>query len=168
MRAYLEPLAEGAGMEWEALAQLASQPGEEDSFGLTPLALRTSGFANGVAELHGDTSRRMWRALWPELPVDEVPIASITNGIHTASWLSREMQELLDRYVGPGLRERPEDPAGGERADAIPGGELWRVHELRRERLVLFARERLRAQWARQGSRRLASRAADDAPAPTP
>ena len=162
-RAYLEPLAEGAGMDWEALAQLASQPGEEDSFGLTPLALRTSGFANGVAELHGDTSRRMWRALWPELPVDEVPIASITNGIHTASWLSREMQELLDRYVGPGLRERPEDPAVWERADAIPGGELWRVHELRRERLVLFARERLRAQWARQGSRRLASRAADDA-----
>jgi starch phosphorylase len=163
-RAYLEPLAAGAGMDWKELAGLASQPGADDpSFGLTPLALRTSGFANGVAELHGDTSRRMWRGLWPELPVDEVPIASITNGVHTASWLSREMQELLDRYIGPGLRDRPEDQAVWERADAIPGGELWRVHELRRERLVLFARERLRAQWARQGSRSLASRAAEDA-----
>ncbi len=162
-RAYLEPLAEGAGMDWDELAELAAQPGGDQSFGLTPLALRTSGFANGVAELHGATSRRMWRGLWPELPVDEVPIASITNGIHTASWLSREMHELLDRYVGPGLRERPEDPAVWERGESIPGGELWRVHELRRERLVLFARERLRAQWARQGSRRLASRAAEDA-----
>ncbi len=119
-RAYLEPLAEGAGMDWDELAALASQPDGDGSFGLTPLALRTSGFANGVAELHGDTSRRMWRALWPELPVDEVPIASITNGIHTASWLSREMHELLDRYVGPGLRERPEDPAVWERADDGP------------------------------------------------
>ena len=162
-RAYLDPLAGGAGMEWEELAGLASQPDGDGSFGLTPLALRTSGFANGVAELHGETSRQMWRGLWPELPVDEVPVASITNGIHTASWLSREMHELLDRYIGPGLQERPEDPTVWERAESIPAGELWRVHELRRERLVLFARERLRAQWARQGSRRLASRAAEDA-----
>ena len=162
-RRYLEPLAEGAGMEWDELAALATAPGAEDgAFGLTPLALRTSGFANGVAALHGDTSRRMWRGLWPDLPVDEVPIHSITNGIHTGSWLSREMHELLERYIGPGLRERPEDPAVWEGADAIPGGELWRVHELRRERLVLFARERLLAQWGRQGSR-LASRAAEDA-----
>jgi starch phosphorylase len=162
-RAHLEPLAEGAGLGWDELRALASQPGDDASFGLTPLALRTSGFANGVAELHGDTSRRMWRGLWPELPLGEVPISSITNGVHTGSWLSREMHELLDRYVGPGLRERPEDPSVWERAQAIPGGELWRVHELRRERLVLFARERLRAQWGRQGSRRLASRAADEA-----
>jgi glycogen phosphorylase len=105
----------------------------------------------------------MWRGLWPELPVDEVPVVSITNGIHTASWLSREMHELLDRYVAPGLREQPEDPTVWERTDSIPGGELWRVHELRRQRLVLFARQRLRAQWERQGSRRLASRAAEDA-----
>ena len=163
-RAYLEPLAAETGIGWEGLAELASHPdGNGDAFGMTPLALRTSGFANGVARLHGDTSRRMWRGLWPDLPVDEVPITSITNGVHTASWLSREMHELLDRYVGPGLRDRPEDPAVWERADAIPAGELWRVHELRRERLVLFARERLRAQWARQGSSRIARRSAEDA-----
>jgi starch phosphorylase len=162
-RAYLEPLATGAGMTWEELAALASHPPGDATFGMTPLALRTSGFANGVAKLHGDTSRRMWQGLWAELPLDEVPIHSVTNGIHTASWLSREMHELLERYVGPGLRERPEDPTVWERAEAIPSGELWRVHELRRERLVLFARERLRGQLARQGSRRIASRAAEDA-----
>jgi len=162
-RAELEPLAAEAGMAWDDLEALATKPGEEDVFGMTPLALRTSGFANGVARLHGETSRRMWRDLWPKLPVAEVPITSITNGIHTASWLSREMHELLERYVGPSLRERPEDPEVWQRVDAIPAGELWRVHELSRERLVLIARERLRAQLARQGSRRIATRAAEDA-----
>jgi starch phosphorylase len=163
-RQYLEPLATAVGMTWDDLSALAAHPDEgETVFGMTPLALRTSGFANGVAALHGDTSRRMWRGLWPDLPLDEVPVTSVTNGIHTPSWLSREMFEVLDRYIGPGLRERPEDPTVWERADTIPAGELWRVHELRRERLVLFARERLRAQLARAGSRRIASRAAGDA-----
>ena len=163
-RTYLEPLAAEIGLGWDELAALASHPDEgETAFGMTPLALRSSGFANGVARLHGETSRRMWRGLWPELPLEEVPISSVTNGIHTPSWLSREMHELLDRYIGPGLREHPEDAGVWERADTIPAGELWRVHELRRERLVLFARERLQAQLARQGSRRVASRAAGDA-----
>jgi starch phosphorylase len=163
-RVYLEPLGVAAGMTWEDLVALASHPDEDETdFGMTPLALRTSGFANGVAKLHGDTSRHMWRGLWPDLPIDEVPITSITNGIHPPSWLSREMHELLDRYIGPGLRERPEDPRIWDRAEAIPSGELWRVHELRRERLVLFARERLRTQLTRQGSRRIATRAAADA-----
>ena len=105
----------------------------------------------------------MWRALWPELPVDEVPIASITNGIHTASWLSREMHELLERYVGPGLRERPEDPAVWERAETIPGGELWRVHELRRERLGdAMRREHRRICVVEDAAIRLTDRRAGD------
>ncbi|MGD9694075.1 MAG: alpha-glucan family phosphorylase [Thermoleophilia bacterium] len=162
-RAYLEPLAAAAGMDWDELSGLASNAGDESTFGMTPLALRTSSSANGVAKLHGDTSRRMWRGLWPELPVDEVPIGSVTNGIHTGSWVSRELHELFERYIGPGLRERPEDPTVWQRAETIPAGELWRVHELRRERLVLFARERLRAQLERQGSRRVASREAEEA-----
>jgi len=162
-RRYLEPLADAIDMSWDELAALAADPDEGSVFGLTPLALRTSGFANGVAELHGDTSRRMWRGLWPGLPVDEVPITSITNGIHHPTWISRELSDLLERYAGPGLRERPDDPEVWEAAAAIPPGELWRVHELRRERLVLLARRRLQAQLARRGSRRVAAGAAEEA-----
>jgi starch phosphorylase len=157
-RTYLEPLAVAIGMTWEDLAALAAHPDGDLQFGMTPLALRSSGFANGVAELHGDTSRRMWRGLWPDLPIDEVPITSVTNGIHTASWLSREMHELLERYVGPALRERPEDRSVWDRAESIPAGELWRVHELCRERLVMLARGRL----ARRGSMRVGRRVAED------
>jgi len=162
-RAYLEPLAAAIDMSWDGLVELASQPGGEPVFGMTPLALHTSGFANGVAALHGDTSRRMWQGLWPDLPVDEVPITSVTNGVHHPTWISRELSELLDRYVGPALGERPDDPEVWADAAKIPPGELWRVHELRRERLVLVARRRLRAQLARQGSRRLAAGAAEEA-----
>lgn len=163
-REYLEPLASAIDMGWEELAGLAAHPDGDPAFGMTPLALRTSGFANGVAELHGDTSRRMWHGLWPELPVDEVPITSITNGIHHPTWISRELSELLDRYVGPALQERPDDPEVWAAAAGIPAGELWRVHELRRERLVLLARRRLQAQLARQGgSRRVAAGAAEEA-----
>lgn len=162
-RAYLEPLAAAIDMSWEELAELATDPGGAPVFGMTPMALRTSGFANGVAALHGDTSRRMWRALWPELPVEEVPITSITNGIHHSTWISREVCELLDRYAGPALRERPDDPDAWAAAASIPPGELWRVHELRRERLVLVARRRLQAQLERHGSRRVAAGAAKEA-----
>ena len=152
-------------MTWDELAALAEHPDEDDTdFGMTPLALRTSGFANGVAALHGDTSRRMWQGLWPTLPLDEVPITSVTNGIHAA-----ELAQPRDaRAARPLPRPRPARAPGGPGAcgtapTRIPAGELWRVHELRRERLVLFARERLRAQLLRQGSRRVASRAAGDA-----
>jgi hypothetical protein len=80
-----------------------------DSFCLTVLALRTSAFCNGVSKLHSETSRKMWRSLWPELPEEEIPITSITNGIHTLTWISQLMRELLDRYLGPRFREEPED-----------------------------------------------------------
>lgn len=162
-RRYLEPLAIRIGLDWEGLAAMGEGPDDGEVFGLTPLALRTSGFANGVARLHGETSRRMWRGLWPGLPEREVPITSVTNGIHTASWLSPEIHELLERYVGPGLRDRPDDAELWERVASIPPGELWRAHELRREALVFFARQRLGAQIARQGSRRVALREAAEA-----
>ena len=82
---------------------------------MTPLALRTSGFANGVAALHGDTSRHMWRGLWPELPIDEVPITSVTNGIHTA-----ELAQPRDaRAARPLHRPRPaRAPRGPDRLGA--------------------------------------------------
>lgn len=162
-RRYLEPIGARAGLDWDRLAALGEGPDDGEVFGLTPFALRTSSFANGVAALHGETSRRMWRDLWPGLPEREVPIASVTNGVHTASWLSPELHELLERYLGPGLRERPDDVSLWERVEAIPSGELWRAHEARREALVFFARDRLRGQLAKRGSRRIATQGAQDA-----
>lgn len=162
-RTYLEPLANDLGLSWNAFVDMGQAPGQDETqFGMTPLALRTSAFANGVSRLHGAVSRGMWQSLWPELPVDEVPIASVTNGIHPRTWLSREMGQLLDRYLGPRLVESPHDQSVWERVDKIPPGELWRVKQRRRERLVLVTRERLRAQMERRGASPAALRAADE------
>ncbi len=167
VRRYLEPLATELGLSWADFAALGQQPGQDHpEFGMTVLALRTADFANGVSKLHGDTSRRMWQHLWDGLAPDEVPIHSVTNGIHTRTWLSREMTDLFDRYVGPAFVERPHDQSLWERIEKIPPGELWRVSDRRRERLVFFARERLVRQRARRGASRAALRDAEEALSP--
>ena len=151
---YLGPYARTLGLDRQALLALGRQePGNEsEPFGMTVLALRTSNVSNGVSRLHGEVSRRMWQKIWPGLHVSEIPIRSITNGIHTQSWLSPEITQLYDRYLGPKWSERPNDPAIWKRVERIPDEELWRTHERRRERLVAFARKRLKAQLHRRGA----------------
>jgi starch phosphorylase len=115
---------------------------QDDPVSITPLALRTSGAANGVSARHGVVARQMWRPLWPNLPVDEVPITHVTNGVHTPTWMAAPMQRLLDRHLPADWRARVADPAVWEAIDQIPNAELWAVRcELRRE-LVELVRER--------------------------
>jgi starch phosphorylase len=121
-------------------------------FCMTVLALRLSTYANGVSKLHGQVSRGMWTRTWPGVPESEVPITSITNGIHTRFWISRDLAELFDRYIGPDWVSNPADPAVWERMDNIPDAEFWRTHERRRERLVHFSREGLVRQLKHRGA----------------
>lgn len=127
-----------------------SNDGED--FCMTVLALRMSAFSNGVSRLHGEVSRRMWQPIWPGLPLQEIPITSVTNGVHFRSWISLEMNELYDRYLGPTWREQPVDRNIWQRVQTIPSVELWRTHERRRVRLVAFARKRLREQLLHRGA----------------
>jgi starch phosphorylase len=107
------------------------------------LAIRLSTMTNGVSKLHGEVAKKMWHGLWPKVLTKEVPISSVTNGIHTASWISMEMEELFNRYLGPKWQEEPADKSIWRKVNEIPDGELWRTHERRRARLVGFARKRL-------------------------
>jgi starch phosphorylase len=116
------------------------------------LALRLSAYRNGVSRLHSEVSRRLWQRLWPALPTEDVPIVAITNGAHLRSWTSHDTADLFDRYLGPRWREDASDPSVWHNVQRIPGEELWRTHERRRERLVAFARSRLRAQLQRRGA----------------
>jgi starch phosphorylase len=125
---------------------------DNEPFCMTVLAIRLANTTNGVSKLHGRVSRKMWRNIWPELPESELPITSITNGVHTRSWLAQEMAQLYDRYLGVRWVERPTDYGIWKRAENIPDEELWRTHERRRERLVAFARARLRSQLKRRGA----------------
>jgi starch phosphorylase len=137
-----------------------AKDGEE--FCMTILALRLAAYSNGVSRLHGQVSRHMWQGLWPGVPEDEIPIAHVTNGVHFQSWISREMKELYDRYLGPRWREELADQTVWQQADHIAAEELWRTHERRRERLVAFCRRRLRDQLRRRGAPQAAIEAADE------
>ncbi len=133
-----------------ALGRIHSQ--DQSEFCMTVLALRLSSHSNGVSKLHGEVSRRMWAGLWPGTPVDEVPIRHITNGVHFRSWTSEEMNRLYDRYLGPSWREEPANHDVWNRVDTIPAEVLWRTHESRRERLVAWARQRVRHQRIRRSA----------------
>ena len=124
---------------------------QKEDFCMTVLALNLSAENNGVSELHGHVSREMWKDIWKGVPAKELPIDSITNGIHTLSWISFDMQNLLDRYLGPRWRTKPLEYGIWERVQKIPDAELWRTHERRKERLIDFCRERLKAQIINRG-----------------
>lgn len=147
----------------DELFPLARRSSDSQEFCMPSLALRSSAFANGVSKIHGQVSRSLWKSMWPEVPEHEVPITSVTNGIHIRSWISKDMATLFDRYLGSKWEEDPLDQEVWNRIDKIPDEELWRTHERRRERLVAFARRRLRTQLERRGAPRAEIEAADEA-----
>lgn len=151
---YLGGYAERTGIgRAELLALGRGQPeGAPSAFNMAALALRTSAFANGVSQLHGEVSRQLLAQYVPEIPPAELPVGHVTNGAHTRSCLSREMAQLFDRYLGTEWWRRPGQEETWEGIDTIPDEELWSTHERRRERLVAFARRRLRRQLEQRGS----------------
>jgi starch phosphorylase len=156
------------GISWKDFLGLGRERPNDDheSFCMTVLALKFAAYANGVAKLHGEVSREMWKGLWPGLPLDEIPIHHVTNGVHPRTWVSSGMVDLLDRYFGPHFQDEPTDLAIWDRMDRISDEELWRTHERRRERLVVFVRDRIRARLERTGAGRHYAGQAEDALSP--
>jgi len=130
---HLGELAGAAGIGREELLELG-RFGEDGGFGLTPLALRLSGHANGVSALHGEVAREMWAALWPDRNGREAPIGHITNGVHLGTWLDPALANLL-REAGVRPEAPPDDGNWAAAADVDPEA-LWRVHAGARARLA--------------------------------
>lgn len=151
---YLGHYLQQAGFELNDFLDLGRyNPGSaHQPFNMALFALRTAARANGVSMLHGKVSRNMWHGIWSRVSPDEVPIEHITNGIHISSWISHEMSELYDRYLGPKWVRDPSSKEIWKRVEKIPDIELWRIHERRRERLIAFTRRRLMGQLQRRGA----------------
>jgi starch phosphorylase len=132
--------------EFIDLAKHAQPWGE--TFSMPILALRLSEQRNAVSELHGHVSRNMWHFLYPDKKVDEVPITHITNGIHTSSWLAREIILLFEKYLGQDFLDNLVDLEMWSKIDSIPDEELWDVRTQLKNNLMNFANERVRTQWA--------------------
>ncbi len=141
---YFAQYCEQAGFPFEKLLALGPQelqdPGER--FSMAVLALKSAAFRNAVSVLHRWVSQEMFQDLWPKLPTAEVPITSITNGVHAPTWINGDLAVLYDQYLQPDWRERLEDAKMWELAHEIPNPELWEVHRKRKRRLVAFVRER--------------------------
>jgi starch phosphorylase len=154
MQSYFSEYVPSLKIDWNDFLGLGRQNPLDfnEPFCMTVLAIRLANISNGVSKLHGEVSRNMWKAIWPELPDAEIPITSITNGVHTRTWMSFEFAQLYDRYLGVQWEQRPADHTVWKKAENIPNAELWRTHERRRERLVVFARKRLRKQLERRGA----------------
>ena len=144
MDKYFSAWCAEVGVAVDDLMALGHRPGEapDERFNMAVMGLRLAGRSNGVAQLHGEVSRKMFADLWPDIPADETPIISITNGVHAHTWVSPEMADVFTRHVLPDWDEA--GPAAWDQIFEMPDDELWRAREQGRERLVAFVRRRLR------------------------
>lgn len=141
------------GIGREEFLALARQDvlGGPPLFSLSVLALRLSRQANGVSALHGVVSRKMWSDLWPGVPAEEVPITSITNGVHTETWIAPEWRPVFSDAVGEDWRDALATQSRWEAIRDVPNETIWATRRQLKQKMVIFLRQRLRAQRLRAG-----------------
>ncbi|MDR2891849.1 MAG: alpha-glucan family phosphorylase [Deltaproteobacteria bacterium] len=155
MYKYFASYAQSIGLAFKVFMALGREDPHNDAepFCMTVLALRLSRFNNGVSKLHGRVSRKMWHKIWNHFPANDVPIGSITNGVHVPTWVAPSMARLYDHFLGGKWREEQANPQSWSGVLHIPDAEIWRAHERQRAILVDFIRTRMKRQAAARGSR---------------
>jgi starch phosphorylase len=143
--ALLAPVVRRRGFEMDAVLELGrTHPADEhEPFGITQLALRTARSTNAVSARHGEVAREMWHEIWPDRPVEGVPITHVTNGVHVPTWVGGPMRALLDRHLGDGWLTRAADPRTWSAIDGIGDDELRAVRRQQRSALVDLIRQRI-------------------------
>ncbi|HIP71829.1 MAG TPA: alpha-glucan family phosphorylase, partial [Anaerolineae bacterium] len=117
------------------------------AFNMTVLALNMSGQANGVSKLHGRISREMWQEVWPDKPAEEVPIISITNGIHIPTWIASELGDEFNKCLGPDWLEHRDDPVLWQRLADMSDKDLWLVHLELKRKMMRYLNDLVRRNW---------------------
>ncbi len=132
------------GIDPEVIVRLGrTHPDDSgERFGVTQFSLRMSRAANAVSRRHGEVAREMWRGLWPDRPVEAVPITHVTNGVHLPSWIGPPMRRLLDRHLGDGWWRQAADASTWAALEDVPDDELWRARCEQRAELVEFVKQR--------------------------
>ncbi len=152
MKRYFGGYTAEVGIPFEELMSFGQAPSlKTDDFSMTILALRSSRHSNGVSALHGDVSKGLWEHVWAGVPRHEVPITSITNGIHTKTWAAPEFMDLYAEHLGADWEDFLTDKDFWRRVMDIPDDVIWETHQMLKKRLIEFARERVRDQRERLG-----------------
>src|SRR6266480_6446074 len=151
MKRYFGEFANQLGISFDELLRFGqASVNPLDAFSMTVLALRASRHSNGVSKLHGEVSRGLWKDVWAGVPGHEVPITSITNGVHTKTWMAPEFSALYDKYLGD-WEEHLTAADFWRRVTDIPGAQLWETHQKLKLRLIEFVRDRVRVARERSG-----------------
>jgi len=141
MEKYFRSYWPDLGLDRSRFLELGVHPLHPDEgFNMTVLALKASAYRNAV-------SRSMWRSLWPDRPVGDVPIDAITNGVHIPTWVEPKIKLLYDRYLGSTWRDNHDNPFVWELVEKIPDQELWQTHYWLKIKLIDAIRERCRKRW---------------------
>jgi starch phosphorylase len=143
-----------AGLPVERVLALGAETypgGDPTVFNMAIMGLRLAQRANGVSQLHGEVSREMFEGLWPGFDAPEIPITSITNGVHAPTWVDHRMIDLAEKHIGPRITQ---EAKAWEEIDKVPGDELWAVRRQMRSDLVDDARRRVRGSWIKRGASR--------------
>ncbi len=136
------------GLDRDRFMKFGTLDSDRSSFNMTVLSLGLAGFSNGVSKLHGQVCRKMWHPLWPDLPEDNVPISSITNGVHASTWLAPQFDLLFKTYLADDWVKRQDELSMWEKIHDIPDQAIWNMHRWLKLKLIGAVLERARHRWS--------------------
>ncbi|WP_449240428.1 alpha-glucan family phosphorylase [Desulfoscipio gibsoniae] len=137
---YLAELCRDTGMECDTLLDLGWDA-EQNEFNMTVLAMRMAGFCNGVSKLHGEVTRQMLHRFYPAIPVEEVPVTSVTNGVHTGSWIDETWKNIFSKHLGKNWADQVTGAALWQRFNDIPDQVIWDTHLRLKDRAIRYVRD---------------------------
>ena len=131
----------------ETFLELGRRESDNSAFDMTVLGLRMADYRNGVSQLHGGLCRRMCHSLWPDAEEKEIPISSVTNGVHVPTWIAPQTARLYETYLDHDWLKRHDDPTLWEKVLDIPDEEIWAMRRWLKNKLISAVKERARKRW---------------------
>ena len=150
VKKYLQPKLKSFGLTFDQIGRMGLVDGNSDIFWLPAFVMHFSRYINGVSKQHAQMSRKMWTAIFPEIPIVEIPIQSVTNGVHM-SWISHPFADVFNRYLGPDYIHCGDRKEIWQNIYNIPQEELWEEHRRNKKDLINFIRRRFSEQTVAGG-----------------
>jgi starch phosphorylase len=149
MEKYFQHFWQSMGISKEQFLKLGITDLDTSKFNMTVLALRLADYKNGVSQLHGKVCRHMWQHLWPDLSEENVPITSITNGVHMPTWLARQTSHVFDKHLSSNWLEKQDEPELWQEVLNIPDEDLWSSFQTLKYALINEIKDKIRKRWSR-------------------
>jgi len=149
---YFASFVKWSGISWSRFYDLGvKESGDDKPFFMTVLGLKMTHLCNGVSQVHGQVARRMWRDVWKGFHELDIPIGTVTNGVHMASYIAPRMKELFDSYLGQGWQRSITDPETWKKVWDIPDAMLWRTRYELKQSMINYMRNHIGKHWSRYG-----------------